>query len=116
VDEIADDLPAALEEFAALVAAHVDVDSADTDVVDPAVAEAAATEAVEEAAPAGTWPGRTDPLPDAGSPEAEALRDALDGAHGPAETRRTWARRLEGQGAPAVGRALDLLQNLPGST
>ncbi|APX33336.1 3-hydroxyacyl-CoA dehydrogenase [Brachybacterium sp. P6-10-X1] len=113
VDEIAADLDEALDEFAALVAAHVDVDEADTDVVDPTVVEAAAdpTSAVP-----GAWGGRTAPLPGADTPEAEALLDALDAPHGSAETRRTWAARLEGQGAPAVGRALSLLQKLPGSS
>ncbi|GAA1489728.1 3-hydroxyacyl-CoA dehydrogenase NAD-binding domain-containing protein [Brachybacterium sacelli] len=112
VDEIAADLDEALDEFAALVAAHIDVDEADTDVVDPAVAEAAA----DVTAVPGAWGDRTAPLPGVDTPEAEALLDALDAAHGSAETRRTWAARLEGQGAPAVGRALTLLQKLPGST
>lgn len=111
VDEIAADLDEALEQFAALVAAHVDVDETDTDVVDPAV--------VGETAPAeaaGAWGGRAPALPVADSPEAEELLDALDAPHSPAETRRAWAQRLEAQGAPAVGRALILLQQLPGST
>ena len=111
VDEIAADLDEALEQFAALVAAHVDVDETDTDVVDPAV--------VGETAPAGAsgaWGGRAPALPAADSPEAEELLDALDAPHSPAETRRAWAQRLEAQGAPAVGRALILLQQLPGST
>src|SRR5699024_8476386 len=64
----------------------------------------------------GAWAGREAPLPGADTPEAEALLDALDAAHGTAETRRTWAARLEAQGAPAVGRALALLQALPGSS
>ncbi|MGP9744854.1 3-hydroxyacyl-CoA dehydrogenase NAD-binding domain-containing protein [Brachybacterium sp. AOP29-B2-41] len=113
VDELAEDLDEALDEFAALVAAHDDLDEADADVVDPALAESAPTGTV---AADGAWGGRTAPLPAADTPEAEALRDALDAAHGPAETRRTWAARLEAQGAPAVGRALELLQQLPGST
>ncbi|WP_062947110.1 3-hydroxyacyl-CoA dehydrogenase NAD-binding domain-containing protein [Brachybacterium sp. sponge] len=111
VDEIAADLDEALEQFAALVAAHVDVDETDTDVVDPAV--------VGETAPAeaaGAWGGRAPALPAVDSPEAEELLDALDAPHSPAETRRAWAQRLEAQGAPAVGRALILLQQLPGST
>src|SRR5699024_8081525 len=97
VDELAADLDEALDQFAALVAAHVDLEETDADVVDPALAASAAD------APADT-------------PEAEALLDALDAAHGTAETRRTWAARLEAQGAPAVGRALALLQALPGSS
>lgn len=113
VDEVAEDLDEALDEFAALVAAHIDVDVADADVVDPVVAEAAA-EAPSDAL--GAWAGRTAPLPGVDTPEAEALLDALDAAHGSAETRRTWAARLEGQGAPSVGRALELLQKLPGSS
>ncbi|MGP9536451.1 3-hydroxyacyl-CoA dehydrogenase NAD-binding domain-containing protein [Brachybacterium sp. AOP43-C2-M15] len=113
VDEIAEDLDTALDEFAALVAAHGDLDEADADVVDPALAETAAVAGPD--AP-GAWVGREAPVPAADTPEAEALLDALDAAHGPAETRRAWAARLEAQGAPAVGRALALLQALPGST
>lgn len=113
VDELAEDLDEALDEFAALVAAHVDLDEADADVVDPALAESAPDGAL---AADGAWGGRTAPVPAADTPEAEALLDALDAAHGHAETRRTWAARLEAQGAPAVGRALALLQELPGST
>ena len=112
VDEIAADLEEALDEFAALVAAHVDVDGADTDVVDPALAASAA----DGSSPLpGAWGGRTAPLPGVDTPEAEALLDALDAPHGGAETRRAWAARLAAQGAPSVGRALDLLQALPGS-
>ncbi|WP_422115915.1 3-hydroxyacyl-CoA dehydrogenase NAD-binding domain-containing protein [Brachybacterium sp. UNK5269] len=111
VDELAADLDEALDEFAALVAAHVDVDETDLDILDPAVA----TTAADPAAP-GAWGGRPAPLPEAGSPEAEALLDALDAPHSAAETRRAWAARLETQGAPAVIRALELLQQLPGST
>ena len=96
VDALAEDLPAALDEFAALVAAHRDEDAASAD-------------------DRPAWPGRTAPIPAAESPEAEELLDALDAAHSPAETRREWAARLELQGAPAVGRALQLLQQLPGS-
>ncbi|MFC7374851.1 MULTISPECIES: 3-hydroxyacyl-CoA dehydrogenase NAD-binding domain-containing protein [unclassified Brachybacterium] len=115
-DELAADLDEALDEFAALVAAHIDVDEADTDIVDPAVAEAAVeTRLAAETTIPGAWAGRAVPLPAEGSPEAEALRDALDAPHGAAETRRTWAARLEMQGAPAVARALELLQQLPGS-
>jgi len=113
VDELAEDLDAALEEFAALVAAHADLDEDDADIVDPALAE---TVALAPAGAPGAWAGREAPLPAADSAEAEALLDALDAAHGPAETRRAWAARLEAQGAPAVGRALALLQALPGST
>lgn len=109
VDELAGDLDEALEQFAALVAAQVDVDETDADVVDPAVAAA-------DTSVAGAWGGRAPALPAADSPEAEELLDALDAAHTPAETRRAWAQRLEAQGAPAVGRALILLQQLPGST
>ncbi|MBB5833171.1 3-hydroxyacyl-CoA dehydrogenase NAD-binding domain-containing protein [Brachybacterium aquaticum] len=113
VDELAADLGEALEQFAALVAAHDDVGSADADVLAPDVADAAADGSPQAA---GIWPGRTAPLPAAGSPEAEELQDALDAPHSPAETRRAWAARLEAQGAPSVGRALALLQALPGST
>jgi 3-hydroxyacyl-CoA dehydrogenase len=78
-------------------------------VVDPALAAA-------DSSAAGAWGGRAPALPAAGSAEAEELLDALDAPHSPAETRRAWALRLEGQGAPAVGRALTLLQQLPGSS
>ena len=113
VDELAADLDEALDEFAALVAAHVDLDESDADVVDPALAESVPSGAL---AADGAWGGRTAPVPAAGTPEAEALLDALDAAHGHAETRRTWTARLETQGAPAAARALALLQDLPGST
>lgn len=113
VDELAENLDEALDQFAALVAAHVDLEETDADVVDPALAATAA--AAPSDAP-GAWAGREAPLPAADTPEAEKLRDALDAPHGGAETRRTWAARLEAQGAPAVARALDLLQALPGST
>lgn len=56
---------------------------------------------------------RPEPLLEA---DAEAQAAALDAPHGPAETRRQWAERLDAQGAPAVGRALALLEQLPGST
>ncbi|MGP5639615.1 3-hydroxyacyl-CoA dehydrogenase NAD-binding domain-containing protein [Brachybacterium tyrofermentans] len=113
IDEIAEDLDEALDEFAALIAAHVDVDEADTDIVDPSVVEAV----VSSTSPIpGAWAGREAPLPGVDTPEAEALLDALDAAHGSAETRRTWSARLESQGAPAVARAIGLLQKLPGST
>ena len=102
VDAPATDLAEALNQFAALIAAHADVEDTDGDVVDPAVA--------------GAWAGRTHPLPDAAGPEADALRDALDAAHGPAESRREWAQRLAAAGAPAVARAVELLGQLPGST
>ncbi|WP_394213949.1 3-hydroxyacyl-CoA dehydrogenase NAD-binding domain-containing protein [Brachybacterium vulturis] len=113
VDELAADLDEALDQFAALVAAHVDLDETDADVVDPALA---ATAADAPADAPGAWAGREAPLPGADTPEAEALLDALDAPHHSAETRRAWASRLEAQGAPAVGRALALLQALPGST
>ena len=113
VDELAGDLEEALDEFAALVAAHVDLDEADADVVDPALAQSVPDGAV---AADGAWGGRIAPVPAADTPEAEAMLDALDAAHGHAETRRTWTARLETQGAPATGRALSLLQDLPGST
>ena len=113
VDELAEDLEAALDQFAALVAAHIDLDESDADIVDPALA---ATAADAPADAPGAWVGREAPVPAADTPEAEALLDALDAAHGGGETRRTWAARLEAQGAPAVGRALALLQALPGST
>ncbi|MGY5765199.1 3-hydroxyacyl-CoA dehydrogenase NAD-binding domain-containing protein [Brachybacterium sp. DNPG3] len=103
VDALADDLDAALDAFAAVVAAHVD-DASDAPGSDPAGPGRA------------PWSGRTSPIPAADTPEAEALLDALDAAHGPAETRRTWAARREAQGAPAVARAMALLQSLPGST
>lgn len=107
IDELAEDLPTALDAFAALVAAHVDAGTERT---------ATARGGASTGAGRASWPGRTAPIPDAGSPEAEELLDALDAAHTPAETRRQWAARLETQGAPAVGRALELLQHLPGST
>lgn len=113
VDELAEGLDEALDQFAALVAAHVDLDESDADVVDSALA---ATAADAPADAPGAWAGREAPLPAADTPEAEALLDALDAPHGSAETRRTWAGRLEAQGAPAVARALRLLQELPGST
>ena len=113
VDELAADLDEALDQFAALAAAHVDLEETDADVVDPALAASVADAPAD--AP-GAWAGREAPLPGADTPEAEALLDALDAAHGTAETRRTWAARLEAQGAPAIGRALALLQALPGSS
>lgn len=97
VDVLADDLEAALDEFAALVAARQDQD------------------ADAPAAAGSAWTGRPQPLPAADTPEAEELRDALDAERG-AETRRAWTARLEAQGAPATARAVDLLQKLPGST
>src|SRR5699024_12204505 len=100
-DERAAALAGALDQFAALVAAHVDLEETDADVVDPALAASVADAPAD--AP-GAWAGREAPLPGADTPEAEALLDALDAAHGTAETRRTWAARLEAQGAPAVGR------------
>src|SRR5699024_7952624 len=96
-----------------LAAAPVALGEPDAYVVVPPLAAGVA------AAPAdapGAGAGREAPLPGADTPEAEALLDALDAAHGTAETRRTWAARLEAQGAPAVGRALALLQALPGSS
>ncbi|MDN5820480.1 MAG: 3-hydroxyacyl-CoA dehydrogenase NAD-binding domain-containing protein [Brachybacterium sp.] len=113
VDELAADLDEALDQFAALVAAHVDLEETDADVVDPVLA---ATAADAPADAPGAWAGREAPLPGVDTPEAEALLDALDAPHGSAETRRAWAARLETQGAPAVGRARALLQGLPGST
>lgn len=100
VDALAEDLGAALDVFAAMVDAHVDDEEE--------------TGALGGDRPA--WRGRTAPLPLADSPEAEELLDALDAPHGPAETRREWAARLEAQGAPSAARALSLLQQLPGST
>ncbi|MEE1650536.1 3-hydroxyacyl-CoA dehydrogenase NAD-binding domain-containing protein [Brachybacterium sp. J144] len=115
VDAIAADLDEALEQFAALAAAHRDEETADGAGPAADVSEGAA--AVGSASAAGSpWPGRSAPLPASGSPEAEALLDALDAPHSPVETRRARAARLEAQGAPAVGRALTLLQALPGST
>lgn len=93
VDALAADLDAALAEFAALVAAHVD----------------------EDGQTGAAWPGRGPALPATDSPEAEALADALDAPHSPAETRREWALRLEAQGAPSAARVIELLQALPGS-
>ncbi|HEX7352630.1 3-hydroxyacyl-CoA dehydrogenase NAD-binding domain-containing protein [Brachybacterium sp.] len=113
VDELADGLDEALDQFAALVAAHIDLDETDADLVDPALAAAVADSPAD--AP-GAWVGREAPLPGVDTPEADALLDALDASHGSAETRRAWAARLEAQGAPAVGRALSLLQALPGSS
>ncbi|MCT1385392.1 3-hydroxyacyl-CoA dehydrogenase NAD-binding domain-containing protein [Brachybacterium sp. p3-SID1565] len=92
VDALAEDLPAALEEFAAIVAARADA-----------------------AGGSSPWQDRPDPLPGEDSPEAEALHDALDAPLPTGETRRAWAARMEAQGAPAAARALELLQQLPGS-
>ena len=74
-DELAEDLDAALDEFAALVAAHADLDEADADVVDPALAETASQAPAD--AP-GAWAGREAPLPAEGSAEAEALDNLPD--------------------------------------
>ncbi|MBE9404685.1 enoyl-CoA hydratase/isomerase family protein [Brachybacterium sp. Marseille-Q2903] len=99
VDALAEDLPAALEEFAAIVAARAD-----------------SAEAVRAADGAdAAVPSYARPLPPADSPEAEALHDALDAPLPTGETRRAWAARMEAQGAPAAARALELLQQLPGS-
>ncbi|WP_262424873.1 enoyl-CoA hydratase-related protein [Brachybacterium sp. Z12] len=65
VDELAEDLDEALDEFAALVAAHVDLDESDADVVDPALAESAPDGAL---AADGAWGGRTAPVPAADTP------------------------------------------------
>src|SRR5699024_5885568 len=102
-DELAADLDEALDQFAALVAAHVDLEEPAAAAVAPRRPPRPAT---PPAAAPGAWAGREAPLPGADPPAAEALLDALDAAHGTAETRRTWAARLEAQGAPAVGRAL----------
>ncbi len=93
VDELADDLDVALEAFAGFVQAAAD----------------------ERAEGGAAWADRPSPLPAAGSPQADALLDALDAAHGPAESRRAWARRAEAQGAPALARVIALLEGLPGS-
>ena len=93
VDALAEDLPAALEEFAAIAAARADA-----------------------AGGSSPWQDRPDPLPGEDSPEADALRDALDAPLPTGETRRAWTARMEAQGAPATARALELLQQLPGST
>lgn len=91
VDALADDLDAALDAFGAVIA----------------------TRRAADGHKAFTRPA---PLPAADSEEAQAQQAALDAPHGPAETRRQWATRLADQGAPAVGRALTLLEQLPGST
>ncbi|MCS6711743.1 enoyl-CoA hydratase/isomerase family protein [Brachybacterium sp. EF45031] len=57
---------------------------------------------------------RPNAVPAADSEQAQQLRAALDAPHG-AETRRAWAERLAAAGAPAVERALHLLEQLPGS-
>ncbi|MGP9694215.1 3-hydroxyacyl-CoA dehydrogenase NAD-binding domain-containing protein [Brachybacterium sp. AOP25-B2-12] len=94
VDALADDLDAALDGFATFV-------------------QAAADEHEEDGF---TWTDRPSPIPEEGSAEADALRDALDAAHSPAESRRAWVARLAATGAPAPARALALLDALPGST
>lgn len=99
VDALAEDLPAALDEFAAILAARGD----SAEVVD--AADGADAAVVSHA----------HPLPPANSPEADALRDALDAPLPTGETRREWTARMEAQGAPAAARALELLQQLPGS-
>src|SRR5699024_2596233 len=77
-DVCSSDLDEALDQFAALVAAHVDLEETDADVVDPALAASVADAPAD--AP-GAWAGREAPLPGADTPEAEALLDALDAAH-----------------------------------
>lgn len=99
VDALAEDLPSALDEFAAIVAARADE-----------------TQAEEGTQGAGVSLARQDPMPDADSPQADALRDALEATGPTGETRRRLAARLEAQGAPAAARALELLEQLPGST
>ncbi|MCL6424437.1 3-hydroxyacyl-CoA dehydrogenase NAD-binding domain-containing protein [Brachybacterium sp. JHP9] len=59
---------------------------------------------------------RPDPIPAADSEEARALRAALDAPHSPAESRREWAQRMREAGAPALSRAVGLLDALPGRT
>src|SRR5699024_7019247 len=85
VDELAADLDEALDQFAALVAAHVDLEETDADVVDPALAASVADAPAD--AP-GAWAGREAPLPGADTPEAEALPDARHAAPGPPGSRR----------------------------
>lgn len=87
VDALAEDLPAALDAFADIVAER------------------------RAEIPTGAFT-RPEPLQEA-DPAAQSA--ALDAPHGPGETRRQWAERLAAQGAPAVGRALALLEQLPGS-
>ena len=99
VDALAEDLSSALDEFAAILAARGD----SAEVVD--AADGPDTAVVSHA----------HPLPAADSAEADALRDALDAPLPTGETRREWTARMEGQGAPATARALELLQQLPGS-
>lgn len=94
VDALADDLDAALDGFATFIAAAAD----------------------EQAEDGTSWTDRPNPIPEAGSPEADALRDALDAPHGPAETRRGWARRMATAGAPALARVVEILDALPGSS
>ncbi|GAB2541853.1 3-hydroxyacyl-CoA dehydrogenase NAD-binding domain-containing protein [Brachybacterium huguangmaarense] len=96
VDELADDLDAALAAFAAFIDAASDAREAD-------------------GADGSDWSERPSPVPSAGSPEADALRAALDAPHGPAETRRQWAARRLAEGAPAAATVIDLLDALPGS-
>lgn len=91
VDALAEDLDAALDAFAALVRER---NGAEGD---------------------GGWPARRSPVPAADGPEAEALRTALDAPHGRAETRREWAHRMAAAGAPALERAIAVLDELPGS-
>ncbi|MDO5662893.1 MAG: 3-hydroxyacyl-CoA dehydrogenase NAD-binding domain-containing protein [Brachybacterium sp.] len=93
IDALADDLEAALDGFATFVAATQDEFDED----------------------GGSWEQRPSPLPAEGSAEAEALAAALDAPHSSAETRRQWAARLEQNGAPAVARAMRVLQAQPGT-
>jgi 3-hydroxyacyl-CoA dehydrogenase/enoyl-CoA hydratase/carnithine racemase len=58
---------------------------------------------------------RPDPIPAADSAQGEALRAELDAPHSPAETRREWAARMDGAGAPSLARTVAVLDALPGS-
>ncbi|EWS80458.1 3-hydroxyacyl-CoA dehydrogenase [Brachybacterium phenoliresistens] len=92
VDALAEDLPAALDAFAAILWERGLLPGGEESIARPS------------------------PLPAAGSEAAAALEAALAAPHGHAETRRGWADRLAAQGAPAVQRAADLLARLPGSS
>lgn len=94
VDALAEDLPAALDAFAAVVRER-------------------GLDRLRERAPEQRRPS---PMPAAGSAAAAQLAAALEAPHGHAETRRAWAARMAAQGAPALARTLSLLEQLPGSS
>ena len=58
--------------------------------------------------------GRPNPIPDAGSPAADALRTAFDTPYSQAESIRQYAVRQSMAGAPAALRVLQHYETLPG--